>query len=386
MLPDSGDLAPAQSDTPDPAEPGQTGEGVRILYIDDDPGVGRLVRRKLSRMGYQVELATSGPEGLALLEGGGIQAVALDHFMPGQDGLETLAAIRAMADPPPVVYVTGTQESRIAVAALKAGAADYVIKEVEGDFFELLRSAFDGAIRNVRIRKAHEAAEREIRAARDRFEALAAERALLLREMNHRVGNSLQIIMSMLHVQASAALNPEVQEALDAARGRVAAVAQVHRRLYTSDQVASVALDQYLVSLVEDLQVSARNGTAGITLSVEAMHVAIDPDRAVALGVVVTELVINASKYAYPDGDGPVRIALKADGPQFLLSVEDDGVGLPENIEPSASGLGNRIVRAMAAKLGANLRFEPGGPGTRVLLTFALPETDGPPGAGHGPS
>lgn len=374
MVDDRGDFASAADTALGPAAPGPADEGVRVLYIDDDPGLGRLVRRKLSRMGYVVELATSGAEGLSLLQLGGVEAVALDHFMPGQDGLETLAAIRAMPDPPPVVYVTGTQESRVAIAALKAGAADYVIKEVQGDFIELLRSALDGAIQNVRIRKAHEAAEAEIRAARDRFEALAAERALMLREMTHRVGNSLQIIMAMLHVQANATSNPEVQEALHAARGRVAAVAQVHRRLYTSDQVASVALDQYLVSLVDDLQISAHNGTTGITLSVEADRILVDPDRAVALGVIVTELVINASKYAYPQGSGPVRIALRASGGQAILCVEDDGIGLPETSEPAASGLGNRIVRAMATKLEAQIQFAPGQPGTRIILTFALPD------------
>lgn len=347
---------------------------VRVLYVDDDPGLCSLVRRKLSRLGYEVEVATSGAEGLAMLERGGIQAVALDHFMPGQDGLETLAAIRAMADPPPVVYVTGTQESRIAIAALKAGAADYVIKEVQSDFIELLRSALDAAIQTVRMRKAHEAAEQEIRAARDRFEALAAERALMLREMNHRVGNSLQIIVSMLHVQAGAARNPDVQEALHAAGRRVAAVAQVHRRLYTSEQIATVALDQYLTALVDDLQISARDGEDGIRLSVEATPLAIDPDRAVAIGVIVTELVINASKYAYPAAGGPVRIVLRESGGTVELSVADDGVGVPETADPHATGLGNRIVRAMAAKLGAQLGFVEKTPGTMVRLTFPLPE------------
>lgn len=362
----------------DEAGPPPVALTVRVLYVDDDPGLCSLVRRKLSRLGYEVEIATSGAEGLALVEQGGIQAVALDHFMPGQDGLETLAAIRAMADPPPVVYVTGTQESRIAIAALKAGAADYVIKEVQSDFIELLRSALDAAIQNVRMRKAHEAAEQEIRAARDRFEALAAERALMLREMNHRVGNSLQIIVSMLHVQASAARNPDVQDALQAAGRRVGAVAQVHRRLYTSEQIATVALDQYLTALVDDLQISARDGEDAIRLSVEAAPLAIDPDRAVAIGVIVTELVINASKYAYPKGGGPVRIVLqKLDG-TVELSVSDDGVGLPATVDPNATGLGNRIVRAMASKLGATLGFVEKTPGTMVRLSFPWPEDAAP--------
>ncbi|MFG1463116.1 response regulator [Xanthobacter sp. DSM 24535] len=348
------------------------GPGVRVLYIDDDPGLGRLVQRQLNRLGFVVETATSGTEGLARLARGDIDVVALDHYMPGQDGLETLAAMRALPDPPPVVYVTGTQESRIAVAALKAGAADYVIKEVQGDFIELLRSALAAALDAVKMRKAHEAAEAEIRAARDRFEALAAERALLLREMNHRVGNSLQIIVSLLHVQASATDNAEVQDALNAARGRVAAVAQVHRRLYTSDQVTSVAADQYLSSLLEDLQISARHGEFGVTLSIEADPLEIDPDRAVAVGVIVTELVINASKYAYPGGSGPVRVELRCLGEQILLAVEDDGTGIAPGDAAKSSGLGNRIVRAMSNKLGAELAFEPRTQGTRVALRFPL--------------
>ena len=342
----------------------------RVLYIDDDPGLSNLVRRKLERLGYAVETAPSGVAGLARIAAGGIDVVALDHFMPGQDGLSTLADIRRLPDPPPVVYVTGTQESRIAVAALKAGAVDYVIKEVQSDFIELLRSAIDAAMETVRMRRAHEAAEAEIRAARDRFEALAAERALLLREMNHRVGNSLQIIVSLLHVQASATDNKEVQDALQSARGRVAAVAQVHRRLYTSEDVANVALDLYLAALIEDLQVSARHEEVGVTLQVRSDPLEIDPDRAVAIGVIVTELVINASKYAYPSGSGPVRVDLTHREGEVRLDVADEGVGMP--LEHKGTGLGNRIVRAMATKLGANLAFLPATPGTCVRLTFPL--------------
>lgn len=356
---------------------------LRVLYVDDDPALGRLVQRQLGRLGFEVELAGSGEEGLARIGAGRFDVVALDHYMPGQDGLQTLAAMRAMEGAPPVVYVTGTQESRVAVAALKAGAVDYVVKEVQADFIELLRAAFVTAVEQVRMRRAHEAAEAEIRAARDRFEALAAERALLLREMNHRVGNSLQIIVSLLNVQAGATREQQVRDALDSARNRVSAVAQVHRRLYTSDQIATVALDQYIGSLLDDLEVSARSGERGITLSFDADPIHIDPDRAVAVGIIATELVINAMKYAYPGGEGPVRVRLDRQGERVVFSVEDDGAGL--GAEPGAhksahsTGLGNRIVRAMAAKLGAEPAFAPRERGTCVRLDFPLAE---PPARG----
>ncbi len=133
----------------------------RILYIDDDPGLGRLVQKDLQRQGYVVEIVTDGASGVARIAQGGIDLVALDHYMPGQDGLETLASIRKLAEPPPVIYVTAMQEGRVAVAALKAGAVDYVAKDVHGEFVVLLRSAIEAALDAVMLRRAKEAAEAE---------------------------------------------------------------------------------------------------------------------------------------------------------------------------------------------------------------------------------
>ena len=133
----------------------------RVLFIDDDPGLGRLVQKDLERQGYTVEIATDGASGVARIAQGGIDVIALDHYMPNQDGLETLAAIRKLAEPPPVIYVTAMQEGRVAVAALKAGAADYVAKDVQGEFLVLLQRAIDAAFEAVVLRRAKEAAEAE---------------------------------------------------------------------------------------------------------------------------------------------------------------------------------------------------------------------------------
>ena len=90
----------------------------RVLFIDDDPALCRLAQMHLERGGYAVEIASDGAGGIARIVQGGIDVVALDHYMPNLDGMETLAAICALADPPPVIYVTALQEARIAVAAL----------------------------------------------------------------------------------------------------------------------------------------------------------------------------------------------------------------------------------------------------------------------------
>lgn len=348
-----------------------------LLYIDDDEALARLVDRGLTRRGYRVVHAASGEEGLERIRragalkstGGGIDVVALDQYMPGLDGLETLEQIMAIPDAPPVVFVTASQDSSIAVTALKAGAADYLVKDVQGDFIPLLHVAAEGALRQAELQRAREEAEAEIHASRDRYAALAAERELLLREVNHRVGNSLQIIASLLHLQASSAAQDEVKAALTNAMGRVAAVAQVHRRLYTSQDLKSVVLNQYLDSLLEDLRRSAE-GNRMSRLTLRAEPIEIDPDRAVAVGIIVNELVMNAVKYAYPDGAGPIHVELISQGDDLLLSITDDGVGDNVKADPRSTGMGQRIVAAMATKLDATVERDPTHSGTRIVLKF----------------
>jgi two-component sensor histidine kinase len=340
-----------------------------LLYIDDDETLARLVDRGLTRQGFKVVRAASGTDGLDRLQQGGIDVIALDQYMPGLDGLETLERILAIPNAPPVVFVTASQDSTIAVTALKAGAADYLVKDTLGDFVPLLHVAIDGALRQARIQKARDDAEAEVHASRDRYAALAAEREVLLREVNHRVGNSLQIIASLLHLQANSSAQDDVKAALTNAMGRVAAVAQVHRRLYTSQDLKSVLLNQYLDALLEDLRRSAEgNRMSRLTLKSEPIE--IDPDRAVAIGIIVNELVMNAVKYAYPDGAGPIHVDLRAQGDDLVLSIADDGVGLNAKTDPRSTGMGQRIVTAMATKLDASVERDPAHPGTRIVLRF----------------
>jgi len=348
-----------------------------LLYIDDDETLARLVERGLTRLGFKVIHASGGMQGLERLLQGGVDVVALDQFMPGLDGLETLERITATANAPPVVFVTASQDSSIAVTALKAGAADYLVKDLQGEFIPLLQVAAEGALRQAQLQKARDEAEAEVHASRDRYAALAAEREVLLREVNHRVGNSLQIIASLLHLQANSSTREDVKAALTNAMGRVAAVAQVHRRLYTSHDLKSVLLNQYLEALLEDLRRSAEgNRMSRLTLKAEAVE--IDPDRAVAIGIIVNELVMNAVKYAYPDCAGPIHVALSAQGDDVLLSISDDGIGIGATSDPRSTGMGQRIVSAMGSKLKASVERDPAHAGTRILVRFRRTKAEEP--------
>ena len=152
--------------------------------------------------------------------------------------------------------------------------------------------------------------------------------------------------------------------------GRVAAVAQVHRRLYTSHDLKSVLLNQYLESLLEDLRRSAE-GNRMSRLTLKAEPIEIDPDRAVAIGIIVNELVMNAVKYAYPDGAGPIHVELKAHGDDTRACRSPTTASASTSrADPRSTGMGQRIVSAMAQKLDASVERDPAHAGTRMVLRF----------------
>lgn len=336
----------------------------QILYIDDDEGLRRLVARSLARRGYQVTLAGGGPEGVALAKDKRFDLIAVDHHMPGQDGLVTLAELKALGDVP-VVYVTGSEDTRIAVAALTAGAADYVIKTVGQDFFDLLARSFEGALAKVALERGKADAEDALRTSNARLEAL-------LREVNHRVANSLQLVTAFIQMQSRTLRDPAARAALEDTQHRVAAIAQVHRRLYTGDNVDSVDMADYLGALVVELEETWSTPAAPRTMSLSAEPIRLHTDKAVSLGVIVNELVSNACKYAYPaDAHGEIRVNLRRDGEHFVLRVEDDGCGLNPSGQARGTGLGSRLIEAMAASLNSSLIYDPAHSGVRATLRAA---------------
>ncbi|HEV7285448.1 MAG TPA: histidine kinase dimerization/phosphoacceptor domain -containing protein [Kaistia sp.] len=336
---------------------------ISILYIDDDPGLTRLVQKALGRRGYAVEASPTGESGLERLAAGGIDVIALDHYLPTGTGLDFLRELAAIPDRPPVVYVTASGDTAVIVAALKAGAADYVPKAVGDEFLEILGSAIDQAVEKGRLQRARELAEQETRIAKERAE-------VLLHEVNHRVANSLAIVGSMIRMQANAVTEPQVKQALGEVQSRIAAIAGVHRRLYSSHDVRVVDLSAYLGGLVSELETTMRASGHTSTTHCQIDPVEVPTDKAVTIGILVTELVINAFKYAYPGAlSGQIRVILKADpATRLRLLVEDDGVGR-QSADPRGTGVGGRIVSAMAASLGATIDYSLP-PGCTVSLDF----------------
>ena len=339
---------------------------IRVLYIDDDLALARLVQRALGRRGYDVVHAATGEDGIARIADGGFDLVALDHHLPTGTGLDVLAALEAIPARPPVVYVTASADTSVAVAALKAGAADYVAKTADDDFFELLGSAVDQALEKATLQREHDRAEREVREARDRAE-------MLLHEVNHRVANSLALVAALVGMQARASSEPSVRAALSEVQTRILAIAGVHRRLYTSQDVRSVEISDYLASLLHDLEATLKEAGHASTVRLTADAIQLPTDKAVSIGVIVTELVTNAFKYAYPAGTGgEIRVLFRGSADKVSLAVEDDGIGWTGEGAPQGTGLGSRIVSALVRGLGGTLTYAKTGGGCRVSLEFAV--------------
>ncbi len=338
-----------------------------ILYIDDDPGLRRLVEKLLARRGHKVVTAASGAEGVEAARSGSFDLIAIDHYMPEMDGLATLSELRKLPDCPPIVYVTGSEESRIAVAALKAGAFEYVVKSTGNDFVDLLESAFAHALATLGLQRAKAEAEEALKGSNERLQTL-------LHEVNHRVANSLQIVSNMVGMQARLVPEGSARDALADTERRVLAIAQVHRRLYASDDVQSVAMDEYLAALIAELAETWSSEQAPRDIRLTAEPVKLHAEKAMSLGVIVSELVSNACKYAYDEDEaGEIRVDFRRAGKDaFRLSVEDDGCGFDQSAKAQGTGLGSRLIGAMAKALSTKVDYMPAPRGVRATLEAAI--------------
>jgi two-component sensor histidine kinase len=198
---------------------------------------------------------------------------------------------------------------------------------------------------------------------------LVREKAVLLQEVQHRVANSLQIIASVLLQSARNVQSEETRTHLHDAHNRVMSIATVQKQLATSG-VGEVVLGPYFTQLCESLGASMIRDHEKQSIEVTVDKSSVAADVSVSLGLIVTELVINALKHAFPtSGEGRIMVDYHAQGPNWTLSIGDNGVGMPKEAEPRATpGLGTSIVEALARQLRARVRISDRMPGTLVSV------------------
>jgi two-component sensor histidine kinase len=269
----------------------------------------------------------------------------------------------------------------VAILAALASAATlaYVLfARTQQQFSNLERASSALASQNEELEEHVRQRTTEAEEARAHAERERARVETLLQDTNHRIGNSLATVSSLLGLQVTRTRSEEVRMALDAAQARVHAIASAHRRLRLGADLETINAEEFLASVLEDLRTTHAVGR-NVTFQGEFEPLLINARDATTIGIVLGELITNALKHAFPgDASGTIWAKLKktADG-IAVLTVEDDGRGIPGDGAKSESGLGAMIIKQLARQFGGEPTYEarPEG-GTRVSVS--LPDLDRP--------
>jgi two-component sensor histidine kinase len=218
----------------------------------------------------------------------------------------------------------------------------------------------------------------ERRRAQEQLTASLREKEVLLTEIHHRVKNNLQVISSLLSLQSRALTSPEALSAFTDSQNRVRSMALVHEKLYQSPDLARIDFAAYVRELASHLFRVYRSTAEAIPLHVNARDVFLTIERAVPCGLIVSEILSNALKYAFPGGRrGEIAIdLLPEEDARYRITIRDNGVGLPPNVDfRHTTSLGLRIVNTLTEQLGGTIHLANNG-GAAFTLTFPIEDVD----------
>lgn len=345
-------------------------------------GIGSEIERKKAEMAESIRLARSGQlaEALTLLRSDAGQALMEDlrgtirGFIAREDaqlvernqGVERYrqwlvgTILAALAGSATLAYAlfTRTQAQVSALARTRR-----LLQSQNEELETLIRE------RTAETEEARAHAERE----RERVETL-------LQDTNHRIGNSLATVSSLLGLQMARTKSEDVKRALEAAQNRVHAIASSHRRLRLGADLETANAAEFLEAVLADLK-STQSEAEGIEFVPQCDPVVIKARDATTVGIITGELVTNALKHAFPEGKGHIWVRFSREDDVITLTVEDDGKGLPPTGEQRDHGLGSLIIRQLAQQFGGQPSYQPReGGGTTVIVPMPLltpPEDDG---------
>lgn len=208
----------------------------------------------------------------------------------------------------------------------------------------------------------------------DKTKAQLKEKEVLLKEIYHRVKNNLQLISSLLNIQASKIEDKEIRDIIETNQRRISAIASVHNQLCKSENLASVQASDFIASLIENYQISASTDSQDISFDLRVTESSISLDRSVAFRLILNEVVSNCVKHAFPSRSGNIIIVLTKDLDNWSLEISDNGVGV-EDLDQfkQTSSFGMEIIRNLTDQLDGNLEiFSSKDEGTRFLFRFPI--------------
>lgn len=329
-----------------------------ILNVNDDEPGRYATSRLLSRAGFTVVEAATGEDALRIARSERPVLVVLDINLPGISGIEVCRRLKN--DPQTsAIMVLQVSATNIAVLdrvqSLAAGADSFLVEPFEPEELEAVTRAL------LRLSRTESTLRRTL-----------AERELLLKEVNHRVKNSLQLVLSMLSLQSQEFQQTQARDLFAKAIARVTAIASIHERLYQDNDPLTVEMQSYLTGLCRELARVGIDESRDATLQADIESLRLPAEHGVSVALIVNELVMNALKHGRPaSGTAIINVRLRRHGEHDVrLTVADNGAGRdPSNQEHS--GLGTRLISMLVRQLDGQLEVE-GSVGYAAHVTFPL--------------
>jgi len=330
-----------------------------ILVVDDDEMTRKATVKLLKDNHYEVSEARSGQECIQSSCADKPDIILIDVVMPDEDGFETCTRlINEMGHGESMVAMFSSfkQGEEDRTRGFEAGADDYILKPIGNREFLARIRALE------RVQQGRVGLREKVRLQES-----------LMRQMHHRIKNNLTIIESLIDLKSADLGDCPSALLLDDLRRRIHSIEALHECLYRTGDVSEVDVRLYLEDLAANLSSLFRSDDRNIPILVDVPSIRIGMDTALPVGMVVTELVTNAARFAFPDQrTGRVRISLAVAEKRAILTVDDDGIGLPMAFDPTKSPtLGFKLVLALAEQLGSRLELLPGR-GTAIRFDFPL--------------
>ena len=367
----------------------------KILIVDDREENLFALEKVLEKVDADIIKATSGNDALIASLNHDFALAILDVQMPGMDGYELAEFIRAQEKTRdvPIIFMSAVYSDDYYVfKGYDAGGVDYMVKpynplvllskvsvflQLDRQHTELLkhREHLEEQVEQRTVELQKEIIERK-RMER-RIRASLKEKEVLLKEVHHRVKNNMQVIISMLNLQSGYVDDEQAIEAFTKSQNRIRTMALVHQKLYQTKDLARIDFAEYIQDLTNYLLSAYGAGAGAITLKMDIEDISLSMDTALPCGMILNELITNSIKHAFPGGrGGDIFIELHSDNDNLILTVGDNGAGIPEDLDlPNAESLGLQLIDSFVEQLEGSVELNRKD-GTGFRITFPMSKYD----------
>jgi two-component sensor histidine kinase len=328
-----------------------------ILLVDDSPENLKLLANILRENNFQVRGSNSGGYALKSIEKKVPDLILLDIKMPEMDGYEVCRRLKnnsAFADIP-VIFLSGLKDSTSKIKGFEVGGVDYITKPFQPqEILARVRTHLAMSRMKNHLEEMVEERTAELREVTEQVRAALREKEILLKEIHHRVKNNMAMMSSFLQFQIDQVQEPEALQRFIDTKNRIYTMALVHEKLYHTEDLKNINFKEFIEDLAQSLIFSYTTSPYTISLKTDIIDVSLNLDRAIPCGLIINELVSNALKHAFPENrKGIITIGFSMHSKnKYVLTVHDDGVGLPDQIDfQESDSIGLKLVPLLANQL-----------------------------------